>query len=113
MNQNRNKLIDLFIGNISNTIVHKILEKAIDDKDIRKHYLDELEISFNIAKRYREKINPVNKELPEKDMNYIKDKIIRNVKTELELRISKGYENINLKLIEPIVDEILKEIKVI
>lgn len=30
MPQNRNKLIELFIGNIVNAIVHDILEKAID-----------------------------------------------------------------------------------
>ncbi len=38
MVQNRNKLIDLFIGNISNSIVHKILEKAIDNKEIASKY---------------------------------------------------------------------------
>ena len=34
------------------------------------------------------------------------------VKTELLLRISKGYENINLSLVESLVDEFLKEIRV-
>ena len=29
MPQNRNQLIELFIGNITNAIVHRILEKAI------------------------------------------------------------------------------------
>ncbi len=29
MSQNRNKLIDLFIGNLSNVIIHEILLKAI------------------------------------------------------------------------------------
>ena len=33
MSQNRNKLIILFIGNVSNAIVHEILEKAINNKE--------------------------------------------------------------------------------
>lgn len=113
MNQNRNKLVDLFIGNISNSIVHKILEKAIDEENIRKHYDKEFSTSLDIAKRYRERINPINTPLPVKDIVYIKEKIIRKVKVELEQRISKGYQNINLRLIEPIVNDILKKINVI
>jgi len=70
MSQNRNKLIDLFVGNISNSVVHMILEKAIDEDNLRKHYdkIDEdnlrkhydkeFSISLDIAKNYREKINP-------------------------------------------------------
>lgn len=38
MVQNRSKLIELFIGNISNAVVHKILGKAIDDDNVRNHY---------------------------------------------------------------------------
>ena len=109
MVQNRNKLIDLFIGNISNCVIHRILEKAIDDKNISDRYDKESVNSFNIAKKYREKINPVNNALPDKDVNYIKSKIINKIKSELLLRISKNYKNINLDLIEPFVDEVLKE----
>ena len=36
--QNRNKLVDLFIGNITNYIVHKILEMAIDNLEIINKY---------------------------------------------------------------------------
>ena len=36
MTQNRNKLIDLFIGNIANAVVHKILEQAVDDEILRE-----------------------------------------------------------------------------
>ena len=61
MVQNRNKLMELFIGNISNAIVHEILGKAIDDDNIRNHYNIELKISVDKARSYREKINPVNK----------------------------------------------------
>lgn len=113
MTQNRKKLIDLFIGNISNSIVHRILEKAIDNEDIINKYVKEQNISLEIAKRYREKINPINIKLPDKDIDYIKNKIINKVKAELMSRISKGYKNINLNLIEDIVDETLKELELI
>ena len=112
MTQNRNKLIDLFIGNISNSVVHKILEKAIDDRDIWQRYEKESITSWKIAKKYREKINPVYSSLPEKDIRYIKTKVINKVESELTLRISKGYENISLDLIEELVDKILKEINI-
>src|SRR3989344_9178735 len=111
MDQNRNKLIELFIGNISNAVLHKILEKAVTDTDIADRYNKEIKNSFEIAKQYREKINPLNISLPEKDINYIKDKIIRKVKAELQIRVSKGYKNINLDIVEQIMNELLKETK--
>ena len=95
MVQNRKRLIDLFIGNISNSIIHKILEKAINDEKISNRYNKELLTSMEIAKKYREKINPNNKHLPCKDINYIKTKIKNKVRAELKIRISKGYENID------------------
>lgn len=113
MSQNRNKLISLFIGNISNAVVHKILEKAIEEEDIRKNYDKELLISLDVAKRYRAKINPKNSCLPEKDIKYIKEMVIKKANAELNLRISKGYENIDLGLVEGIADELLSETKVI
>ena len=113
MVQNRNKLIELFIGNISNAVVHEILGKAIDDDNIRNHYNIELKISVDKARSYREKINPVNKMLPDKDILYIKDKIIRKVRAELQLRASQGYTNINLALVEITVENVLKNMKII
>lgn len=112
MPQNRNKLIELFIGNISNAVVHEILAKAIDDENIRSHYNKELKVSFDIAKRYRKNINPINTELLEKDRDYIREKTFRKVKAELILRISKGYKNINLKLIDDVLDKRLNEMNV-
>lgn len=47
--------------------------------------------------------------LPEKDINYIKQKIFRKVFAELSIRISKGYENIDLELVEPTIDKMLEE----
>lgn len=113
MVQSRNKLIDLFIGNMSNCIVHRILEKAIEEENIRKHYNKELLLSLDVAKKYRAKINPVDTQLPEKDIEYIKQKILKKVFTELRQRISKGYQNIDLELVKPTVDRMLSEIKVI
>ena len=112
MAQNRNKLIDLFIGNIANAAVHKILEQAIDDELLRKYYDKELLNSVEIAKKYREKINPINKALQEKEIEYIKSKIINKANSELKLRIAKGYNNINLDLVDNIVDKMLIDLKI-
>ncbi len=73
MPQNRNKLIELFIGNISNAIVHEILEKAITQEELIEKYDKELLASLSLAKRYREKINPIDKSFPHKD-NILKTK---------------------------------------
>ena len=113
MTQNRNKLIDLFVGNVSNAIVHSILEKAIDSKEIADRYRKELKTSREIAKVYRNKINPINNPLPAKDITYIRRKIINKVNNELKTRISKGYENIDLDLVEQLVDQALKEFMVL
>lgn len=112
MTQNRNKLIDLFIGNLANAVIHKILEEAIEDEILRKYYNKELLNSIEIAKKYREKINPVNKALQEKDIEYIKSKVINKANSELKLRIAKGYKNISLDLVEGIVDKILTDMKI-
>ena len=111
--QNRNKLVDLFIGNISNSITHKILEIAIENVTIISKYQKESKISFDIAKKYREKINPVNKTLPTHDTNNVRRKIINKVRAELNLRISRGYTNIDLSLVEKFVDSSLKELGVV
>ena len=110
---NRNKLIDTFIGNISNSIAHEILKMAVDDETIRSRYLKELTTSMKTALNYRNKINPVNSKLQDEDVNYIKDKIIKRVRSKLSNRINEGYKNINLGLIEIIADKYLKEAKII
>ena len=113
MSQNRNKLIDLFVGNLSNAIIHEILEKAIDIEEIAVRYNKEIKTSFDIAKDYREKINPVDKPLPLKDIEEIRRRIVNNVKNELLLRISKGYKNIDINLVEDILEKYLRELKII
>lgn len=110
---NRNKLIELFIGHASNVIVHKVLGKAADNLDIYSRYEKEVQNSLKEALRYRNNINPTNGGLNEKDVNYIKNKIIRNAKSELNSRIDKGYKNIKLALIEIIVEEFLRQSKII
>ena len=110
---NRNKLIEVLISNLTNAVVHQILELAIDKQEISERYNKEVKNSREIAKRYREKINPVNKSLPGRDIEEIKRKVINRVKTELNLRIEKGYENIDISLAEEFVEKSLKELKVI
>lgn len=107
---NRKKLVKLFIGNVSNAVLHKILEEAVEDDIIRKYYDKEFLNSLDIARKYREKINPVNSKLPES--SEIKEAIIRKVNNELKVRVSKGYKNINLSLVKPTADDILTELKV-
>ncbi len=112
MVQNRNKLIELFISNISNAIVHEVLERAVNEEFIADKYRKELTSSFELAKKYREKINPLDRLLPDKDISYIRNKIINKVKSELMIRILRGYENINLGLVEELVDKSLKDMKI-
>ncbi|MBI2657303.1 hypothetical protein HYX08_01260 [Candidatus Woesearchaeota archaeon] len=110
MAHNRKKLIDLFVGNMSNAILHRILEKAVEDEVIRKYYDKEFLNSLEIAKNYREKINPVHSAL--KEASQIKEVIIKKVTNELKIRISKGYKNIDLNLVEPTASNTLSELKV-
>jgi len=111
MVQNRNKLIDLFIGNLTNAILHRILEKAISQEEIATRYQKEMRISMEIAKVYREKINPASN-FPLKDTLDIKERLIRRVKSELSIRISRGYKNLDLDSIELEVENALREMKV-
>ncbi len=113
MVQNRKKIIELFVGNISNAIVHDILEKAIDDEEISNKYQKEINISFNKAKEYREKINPKYSPLPEKDIEHIKSQIRNKVISKLNQRISQKYENIDLNLIEELIDKSLRNTNII
>lgn len=110
MPQNRNQFIDILIGNLANAIVHTILEKSIDKPELISKYRNETINSYNISKRYREKINPINKSFPLKDLEYIKEKLSNRVRAELNLRITKGYQNINLNLIDIEIKKTLKEL---
>ena len=115
MPQNRKKLIELFIGNLSNAIIHEILIEAIKDKskEIASYYQKEIENAVKISKKYREKINPKNKPILNKDLSRLKTKILNKVKTELKIRISKGYKNIDLTLADELMNKMLKDIGII
>jgi len=108
----QNKLIELFIGNVSNAVVHEILERAVSKEFVADKYRKELMTSFEIARWYREKINPATRPLPDKDISYIKHKIISRVKSELMARISKGYKNIDLGLVETLTEKALRDEKI-
>ncbi|MDO8655733.1 MAG: hypothetical protein Q7K45_00715 [Nanoarchaeota archaeon] len=93
-------------------VIHKVLEASAKEDILRRYYDKESLISFNVAQKYRELINPVQRELPFQDIEEMTQDIKRRVKKELELRISKGYEGINLNLIEQILENLLRELKI-
>lgn len=107
--QNKSKLVRIFIGNIANAVVHEILESAIDEENLRSHYGKEMRNSFLLAKRYREKLNPADKPLPESVE--IKEKIVKKATQELKLRIKKGYIGIDLESTDKIAEKFLKRLK--
>src|SRR3989338_7935233 len=109
MVQNKSKLVNIFISNVANAVVHHILEEIITDENLRNYYDKELNNSIMVARKYREKINPIDKPLPLKDLNDIKVKIIKKVNIELNLRIKKGYTNLDLKNVEMKTKILLKK----
>ncbi len=76
-------------------------------------YTKEVKNSFEIAKMYREKINPIDRVFPSGDISDLREKIIRKVKAELNLRIMNGYTNIDISLVEEFVNNYLRELGVI
>ncbi len=113
LKMNRNKLIEVFISNLANAIVHQILEKAINEQMYIDQYRNEFKNSWQEARKYREKINPADRSLPFHDIEEIKDKVIRKVNSELNVRVSKNYKNIDFSLVEKLVDDSLRELKII
>ena len=93
--------------------MHKILERAININEISQKYGKEVRNSWEIAKAYREKINPVGSPLLGVDAEEIKRKISNKVRNELKLRIDRGYKNISLELVDDLVFQFLKELKII
>ena len=112
MVQNRNKLIKLLIGNLSNSIVHSILEKSLIDELHASRYREESLNSLTLARKYRDKINPTSESLPNKDIQDIRSAIKQKVNLELNLRIKKGYTNISINLIDQELEITLKKLKV-
>jgi len=115
MVQNRNKLLDLFLGNASNAILHRLLEKAIlelNNSEVAGRYRKEMLTSFEVAKKYREKINPQKPPFPQKDILNIKERLRKNIRNEISIIISRGYKNLNLDSIEGEIDSFLVELKI-
>ncbi len=112
MSQNRPDIIKRFIGVASNIITHKVLIKAELEKDLRNYYTKEIERDIDIALKYRNKINPVNRMLPQRDSKEIKENILLKVKAELQKRVDKGYK-VNLSKIDEEIDNFLKEQNVV
>lgn len=112
MTQNKSKIINLLIGNLSTAITHSVLEKSALFMGLSEKYRKELMNSFEIAKRYREKLNPVNSPLTTTDLEFIKFQLNKRINSELILRISKGYKNINLSIVEEEIDKALRELKI-
>ena len=107
---NRNKVLSLFVSNLANVIVHKVLERAIDKPEVVSVYMKEVKNSLEIAKKYREKINPLDRVLPAEQAENIREAIVAKARAELNSRIKRGYTNINLSLIEGFVDASIKEL---
>lgn len=112
MVHNRNKLLTLLIGNLVNAVVHRVLEEATTEEILRKRYDKESLVSYEVAKRYREQINPLQRCLSPEDAGQIRKEVIRRAYQELQTRISKGYQDVDITLIEPVLQKLLKELRV-
>ncbi|MBI3035784.1 hypothetical protein HYY71_05675 [Candidatus Woesearchaeota archaeon] len=108
MSQNRPDLIKRFIGVASNIIAHKVLIKAELEEDLRKYYAKEIERDIDIALKYRNRINPASRLLPQQDSKEIRESILLKVKAELLKRVDKGYK-VDLSKIDGEIDNFLKE----
>ena len=108
MSQNRPDLIKRFIGVARNIIAHKVLIKAELEKDLREYYTKEIERDIDIALKYRNRINPANRLLPQRDSKEIRESILLKVKAELLKRVDKGYK-VDLSKIDGEIDNFLKE----
>ncbi|MAE13429.1 hypothetical protein CMO92_02590 [Candidatus Woesearchaeota archaeon] len=107
MVQNRKKLIQLLIGNLSNYVVHAVLAEAIEDDGIMERYRKEGLTSFRLAEGYRERIHPKREVFSGKDVVHIRVCVGQRTRNELRKRICRGYEGIDLGLVEVYVERAL------
>ena len=112
MTQNRNKLLNHFIGHAVMTVVHRILAQATSDISLQEKYDKEIENSLSITLSYREKLNPAHPFQTRESLD-IRDQIIQRVHSELRRRINLGYKNLDVSKVENEVDAFLKEMKII
>jgi hypothetical protein len=113
MAQNRNKLFGHLAGNLTTAVVHKILEQATSDEYLKKYYANEASNSIEKARSYRERINPVDEPLAEKDATEIRARVIRSATAELKARIVKGYREVNLEPAARVTEQMLIELKIV
>ena len=102
----------LLIGNLTNVVVHRVLEKSVKEEILRNHYDKESLVSLEVAKRYRDQINPIERALPDIDVKEIEEGIMKRARSELQLRISRGYQRIQLDTIKAILKQVLQELKI-
>ncbi|HLC96623.1 MAG TPA: hypothetical protein VJH97_04835 [Candidatus Nanoarchaeia archaeon] len=108
---NRPDSIKRFIGVASNTITHKILVKSELKEELRVYYQNEISRDVDIALAYRNNLNPLQENLPDKDAREIKKKVLLRVRAELMKRKDKGY-TIDFSLIGEETEKFLRECKV-
>lgn len=112
MSQNKPDIIKRFIGIASNIVTHKVLIKTELEDDTRKYYVKEIERDIDIALKYRWKINPAKRALPQNDGEEIRKKILLKVNAELQKRIDKGY-NVDISLADEEINIFLEDQNVI
>ncbi len=110
MTQNRNKILDLMTGSLSNAIVHSILELSCDETALKAKYKKEAFNSFQIALEFRNRINPLFRPLPQRPL--IEIKVTRRVEAELNNRIRKGYIGVDVTIIKAQVEKYFQELRI-
>lgn len=110
MTQSRRKLLEVLASHLATAVVHRILEKAIDSPEIASRYRKETLNALEVAKKYRERLNPKMGALPEQEMELLRNRVVRKVKAALQVRISKGYTGIRYESIEDEVMDALSDL---
>ena len=103
--QNRNKLLKHLIGHLSTAVTHRILQEAIAEEILRKYYGKEAMHAMEKAIEYRKSINPPDTPISED----IRERIMRNVRNELQKRQAKGYPGLDFERIPVVTDAMLAE----
>lgn len=110
MTQNRNKVLSLMTGSLSNAIVHSILELSCDETALKEKYKKEASDSFQIALKFRNRINPLFRLLPQRSL--IEIRVARRVEAELNNRIKRGYVGVDMTLVRTQIEEYFRELRI-
>jgi len=106
---NRNKLLKHLVGHLSTAITHRVLQEAIEEEDLRNYYGKEAAHALEKAIEYRNSINP--SVLSTEEANELKQRIIQNVRNELQKRQEKGYTGIDFSRIATVTEELLEKVR--